>query len=237
MIQVRRFFGPASGIVCVCLIYAFFTQLYGTTLEPPAIVNPRFKYWTVDPTWKFRKPLGWEVSLLIGPGDEAFPLQDDVDGRFCLGMHVYQDGGDDSHLWATLHVRQNLNRRATQKLLEGTLGVWVYPTFLHERYPWSGHPKNVFGIEINDGTNVLWIVFSQQRNEIYQISGHQIVIIDTPLNRWSYREVQIGKYYASVGWKLPSEVALIFLVGATKGAGGLTIRGWYAGFVQEVKVT
>jgi len=237
MIQVRRFFGPASGIVCVCLIYAFFTQLYGTTLEPPAIVNPRFKYWTVDPAWKFRKPLGWEVSLLIGPGDEAFPLQDDVDGRFCLGMHVYQDGGDDSHLWATLHVRQNLNRRATQKLLEGTLGVWVYPTFLHERYPWSGHPKNVFGIEINDGTNVLWIVFSQQRNEIYQISGHQIVIIDTPLNRWSYREVQIGKYYASVGWKLPSEVALIFLVGATRGAGGLTIRGWYAGFVQEVKVT
>jgi hypothetical protein len=234
---MKTLFGPASGLVSVFLIYAFFTQLYGTTLEPPAIINPRFKYWTLEPTWKFRKPLAWEISLLIGPRDEAFPAQDDVDGRSCLGMHVFQDGEDDSYLWATIHVRQNLNHVATRRLLEGTLGVWVYPTFMHERYSWSGNPRNVFGIEINDGTNVLWIVFSQQEEEVYQISGHQIVIINTPLNRWSYREVQIGKYYSNIGWKLPSQVALIFLVGATRGGGGLTVRGWYAGFIQEVKVT
>jgi len=144
---------------------------------------------------------------------------------------VYQDGASDAYAWATVHVRQNLRGRATRQILEGVLEMWVYPTFLHGRYPDSGHPKNVFGVEINDGTNILWIIFTDQPNEVYQIGLHRIVIVSTPLNQWSHREVRIGKYYSEAGWLLPSEVALILLVGATKG-----FPGEYAGFFQEIRV-
>lgn len=230
--RLRKLFAPVSMLVCLFLVLFFFTQMYGATSDMPAIVNPRFKYWTVDQVWKFRKPYMWEVSLLIGPNDDAFTILDEVGGKTCLGMHVSQDGEIDQYLWATVHVRQNLGGRATKQLYDGTLGVWVYPTFLHERYPDSGHPKNVFGIEINDGTNILWVIFSQQSNVTYSLKRHQVVVISTPLNAWSYREIQIGRYYAEAGWRRPSEVALILLVGATR-----DFRGQYAGFVQDLAVT
>ncbi len=228
---VRRFFAPCSIVVCLSVISLLFTQLYGTTSEAPAIVNPRFKYWTPDPIWKFEKPFMWELSLLLGPYDRGLVRQDTVDGRICLGMHVFQDGANDEYHWATVHVRQNLRERATRKLFEGSLDMWVYPTFRHGRYPESGHPMNVFGVEINDGTNLLWLVFSDQPDQVYQIEHHRIVTISTPLNQWSHREVQIGKYYSDAGWKPPSEVALILLVGATK-----VYQGDFAGFFLEIRV-
>jgi len=227
---VRRFFAPVSVLICISMIAVLFTRLYGVTIESPAIANPRFKYWTTDPVLKLTKPLMWEVSLLIGPNDRGFIRRDTVEEQVCLGLHVYQDGASDAYAWATVHVRQNLRGRATRQILEGVLEMWVYPTFLHGRYPDSGHPKNVFGVEINDGTNILWIIFTDQPNEVYQIGLHRIVIVSTPLNQWSHREVRIGKYYSEAGWLLPSEVALILLVGATKG-----FPGEYAGFFQEIR--
>jgi len=229
--KVRRFFAPVSMLICIVMIAVLFTRLYGVTSESPAIANPRFKYWTSDPVLKFMKPLMWEVSLLIGPNDRGFIRRDTVDGQVCLGLHVYQDGASDAYAWATVHVRQNLRGTATRQLLEGTLEMWVYPTFMHGRYRDSGHPKNVFGVEINDGTNILWVIFSDQPNEVYQIGRHRIVIVSTPLNQWSHREVLIGKYYSEAGWLLPSEVALILLVGATK-----DFPGEYAGFFREIHV-
>ena len=230
--KLRKIFAPASMLSCLFLVLFFFTQMYGSTSDPPAIINPRFKYWTTDQVWKFKKPYRWEVSPLIGPRDDAFIRLDEVSGKTCLGMYISQDGEIDQYLWATIHVRQNLGGRATKQLYDGTLGVWVYPTFLHERYPESGHPKNVFGIEINDGTNIMWFVFSQQPNVTYSLRRHQVVVISTPLNAWSYREIQIERYYTEAGWKRPSEVALILLVGATRDAGGQ-----YTGFVQSLAVT
>ena len=229
--SVRRIFAPASILICVCVISLLFVRLYGAMPEAPAIANPRFKYWTRDPLWNFTKPLMWEVSLLLGPKDHGFIRHDVVDGKTCLGMHVYQDGANDAHNWATVHVRQNLRGRAVKQLFEGTLEIWVYPTFMHRRHQNSGDPENVFGLEINNGTNLLWIIFSEQPTQVYQITRHLVVVINTPLNTWSRREVSIGNYCSEAGWTLPSEVALIFLVGATKGA-----PGEYAGFFQEIKV-
>jgi hypothetical protein len=229
--RLRRFFAPVSIVACICLVFASFTWYYGKVPEIPAIANPEFKYWTADPVLEFKKPYLWEVSLLVGPNNSGFIRHDEVKGRLCLGMHIFQHGGNEGNPWATVHVRQNLGGRATRQLFDGNLEMWVYPTFRHERDSNSGNPENVFGIEINDGTNLLWIVFSQQPDEIYKLRGHWVVVINTPLNVWSYRTVSIGKYYADAGWKPPTEVALILLAGATRGA-----PGEYAGFVQSVMV-
>ena len=229
---IRKIFAPASILICLCVISLLFVELYGAMPEAPAIANPAFKYWTRDPVWDFAKPLMWEVSLLLGPKDRGFIRRDVVDGRTCLGVHVYQDGANDAHNWATVHVRQNLRGKAVKQLFEGTLEIWVYPTFMHQRYQNSaGDPENVFGLEINNGTNLLWIIFSEQPTQVYQITRHLVVVINTPLNTWSRREVSIGNYCSEAGWTLPSEAALIFLVGATKGA-----PGEYAGFFQGIKV-
>ncbi len=231
MTAMKKIFAPASILICICTISVLFVRLYGIMPETPAIANPRFKYWTRDPVWNLTKPLMWEVSLLIGSKDQGFIRRDIIKDKTCLGIHVYQDGANGAYPWATVHVRQNLRGRATKQLFEGTLETWVYPTFMHQRYQDSGHPKNVFGIEINDGTNLLWIIFSEQPDEVYQIKGHLIVIINTPLNVWSHREVQVRNYYTYAGWKPPTEVALILLVGATRDA-----PGECAGFFEEIKV-
>jgi len=228
---VRIFFAPVSVLICISMIAILFTRLYGVAPESPAIANPRFKYWTIDPVTRLMKPLMWEVSLLMGPNDRGFLQRDIVGGQAGMGLHVYQDGMSDAFAWATIHVRQNLRGRATKQLLEGVLETWVYPTFAHGRYSDSGHPKNVFGVEINDGNNMLWIVFSHQPDEVYQIGRHRIVIVSTPLNQWSHRELRIGKYYSEAGWPFPSDVALILLVGATRG-----FPGQCAGFFREIFV-
>jgi hypothetical protein len=228
---MRKLFAPVSILICAAMIGSLFLRLQGVTQESPVIANPRFKYWTADPALKLMKPLMWEVYLLVGPNDRGFIRRDIVDGQTCLGLHAYQDGADDTYAWATVHVRQNLGGVATKRLLNGTLEVWVYPTFMHGRYTGSGHPKNVFGVEVNDGTNLLWIIFSDQPDDVYEIGRHRIVVINTPLNRWSHREVQIGKHYSEAGWPPPSHIALILLVGATK-----DYPGEYAGFFREIYV-
>lgn len=124
---------------------------------------------------------------MIGPFDRAFTRRDVIEERLCLGLHVYQDGASDGYPWAAIHVMQDLRGRATKQLLEGSLEMWVYPAFLHGRQSGSGHPKDVFGVEINDRINILRVVISDQPNQVYHIERHRIVIVSTPLNIWSYR--------------------------------------------------
>ena len=202
--------------MCIIIILLSFYQLYGQEYEGPVIVNSKFKYFTRDPLTNDTKPYLWESAYFKGPNDDVFIRQDIVEGYECLGMHVSQDGANDTYDWATIHVKQRIRGRSLDRILVGRVGVWAYPTFTYEFDERTKEPENVFGIEINDGENILWFVFSDSENQSYKLRNHEIVIIYTPLNEWSYRELDIAQQYKDAGWRLPKDISFILITGDTR---------------------
>lgn len=229
--RIRKLTAPVSLVMCVLIILVSFYHFYGQEYEGPIIFNSKFKYFTKDPQSNGTKPYLWESTYFSGPNDEIFVSQDIVDNHLCLGMHIYQDGVNDTYDWATIHIKQRIRGNSLVKVLDGKFGVWVYPTFTYIFDETTKDPRNVFGIEINDGENMIWFVFSNSANQTHQLRNHRIVVVDTPLNRWSYREIDISEQYREANWELPKDISFILITGATKGT-----RAHYSAYFREIIV-
>ena len=225
----RRVLGLLSLVILAGLVVISFYQNYGKADDYPLILNPKFKYFTSDPETGGTKPFLWEVTYTTGPNDIAYISHDTVEGQQCLGLHVYQDGDNDSYTWANVHVKQTLKGDAVSKLFRYRTEMWIYPTFSFVQDPVSKEPWNVFGLEINDGKHLMWFVFSDGPGGAYQLRNHRIVLVHAPLNRWSKIQIDISRQYAEVGWEEPSDLSFILIAGATK-----MMPGNYAGFYQEI---
>lgn len=231
MSAVRRFAAPASIALCAILLLASYHFYYGQAYKPPILLNTKFKLFTLDPETNSSRPLLWIVVYNKGPGDLAFIREDVVGGEKCLGLHVYQDGANDTYDWVSVHVKQKLVGKSVERLFKARIGLWVYPTFSYVYYGETGDPRNAFGVEINDGTHLLWFIFSDKNAGVYQLRNHRIVVIEAPLNQWSYVEIDVGEEYRKAGWEVPRDAFFILLVGATKHD-----PGWRAGFFKEILI-
>lgn len=230
--RLRRIAALISIAICAGLILGAYSQEYGQEYQPPPLLNTTFKYWTLVPGTNQTKPYLWKTDFLKGPDDLLRVTEDTVQGESALGMHVYQDGLNDTFDWAMLHVRQDLRGKAAATVFENNVGVWVYPTFSYHADPINKNPLNAFGIEINDGTHIVWFVFSRGEGARYEFRLHRIIIVTTPLNQWSYREVNIKAEYEAAKWPVPGSFSFILMTGATK-----PDPGWYAGYFKMVTVT
>jgi len=134
-------------------------------------------------------------------------------------------------VWASIHVKQDLRNEEAENLFYSKVGVWVYPTFSYIRDEKTLDPANSFGIEINDGSHVLWFIFSDKNVGTYTLNGHRIVVIDTPLNQWSYREINIAAEYIDEGWSKPKSFTFMLIIGLTQ-----AVEGERVGFFREITV-
>ena len=229
--KIRVFTAPLTILMCALIIFISFNQLYGIKYEGPIVFNSKFQYHTKDPLTNGTKPYLWESSVFKGPNDEVFARQNTIENQYCLGMHIYQDGTNDTYDWATIHIKQPIRGNALERMLGKSVGIWVYPTFPYIYDEIEKDPRNVFGIEINDGEHIIWFVFSNHSDQTYTLRNHRIVIIDTPLNAWSYREINIAEQYIEAGWELPEDISFILITGATK-----VLEGNFSGYVKEIIV-
>ncbi len=227
--RLEKIFAPLSIALCLLFILGSGSLLLGSRVEYPPIVNPRLRHLTFDPVSHALKPYGWETDLIVGPDDKALVRSDIVDRESCLGMHVTQDGANDGNEWATIHVRQDIRGRAARTLFERSFVVRVFPTFSYIQD--AGHPRNVFGVEIYDNDNMLWVVFSDTNEGTYQVGRHRIVVVNTPLNKWSDRRIDLGKLYESSNWDKPEMFSLTLLVGASR-----VLPGEFTGFIKEIRI-
>ncbi len=228
---IRKFTAPISIILFMLIFSVSFIQNYGQPYEGPILLNSKFKYFTKDPETSLVSPYLWEVVYYKGDLDRTFIRKDAVDGVNCLGMHVYQDGVNDTNIWATIHLKQMIGGQQLTRLLDSNIGVWVYPTFPYISDKESKNPDNVFGIEINDGVHIIWLIFSDQPLETYTLKNHYFKVIPTPLNEWSYRELNIKKIYETQGWQMPDSISFILIMGATR-----SLKGEFAGYVKEIVI-
>ena len=227
--RIRKLTAPLSILMCILIILLSFYHFYGQKYEGPIIFNSKFQYHAKDPLTNNTKPYLWESAYFKGPNDEVFTRQDIVEDHLCLGMHVYQDGVNDTYDWATIHIKQRIRENSLTRVLEGKVGVWVYPTFTYVFDETTKDPGNVFGIEINDGEKIIWFVFSNSVNQTHMLQSHKIVVINTPLNKWSYREINIAEQYIEAGWELPEDISFILITGATKGT-----QAHYSAYFREI---
>jgi hypothetical protein len=229
-----RWFGVLISILIIILtIPSAFHFYYGEGYEVSPLMNLKFKYWITDPTTNLSRPYFWDLDTIGGLGDQVNIRRGNAGGLPALEMQVFQDGINDNQIWASLHLKQDLNNREAEKLFFSTVGVWVYPTFSYIHDETTFHPANSFGIEINDGSHVIWFIFSDKNMGTYSLNNHTIVVVETPLNQWSYREINISSVYGEQGWSKPNSYTFILIIGLTQAIPGKRV-GYFKEMIVEI---
>ena len=203
-----------SVSVCVIVLTLAFMNYYGQIFETSPILNSNMKFLTIDPTKNITKPYLWEVDIIKDSPDNVTVYQINYDNRPSLALKITRSENS-STVWTTVHVRQDLRGIGLDAIFRSRVSLWVFPTFPYWYSQDSKNPENTFGIEINDGTNLLWYVFADAPSQIFQLPHHRIVLIQTPLDTWSQREIDIAQQFKEAGWKKPQSLSFILIMGTT----------------------
>jgi len=209
-----------------------FLAYYGQVFQPPPILNANMQYWTTDPTKNITVPYLWTVDLIQGPTDNVSVFQAVIDGRNSIGLRVIRTNANNSQIWTTVHVRQDVHGRGLDAIFYANISIDVFPTFQYLYNSNTKNPENAFGIEINDGTNLIWYLFADEPSQTVQLPHHRIILTQTPLNVWSTRTLNISSQYAFVGWEKPVSISFTFIVGTT----WLHLGNW-VGYFSNLSVT
>lgn len=211
---------PTVAIVafslCILAITVSFVSFYGQVYQPSPLLNTNMKFWTLDPAANLTRPYLWQVDLIKGTFDNVSVYQFNVENRPSIALRVDRSNRNNTSVWTTLHIRQDLSGQGLDVILRSKISLWVFPTFPYWYDISSENPENTFGVEINDGTNLLWFVFSDEPSQVFQLPHHRIVLTETPLNTWSPREIDIAKQYDEAGWKKPESISFILILGTTR---------------------
>jgi len=221
-------------VVSLSILAASFTfaVYYGQVFQPPPLLNTDMQYWTIDPTNNITTPYLWTIDLIRGPTDNVSVSRVVIAGRSALGLRVIRTNANNSQIWTTVHVRQDVHGQGLDAIFGANITLDVFPTFQYLYNPNTKNPENVFGIEINDGTNLVWYIFADEPSQIVQLPHHRIILTQTPLNVWSTRILNIASQYAAAGWKEPASISFTFIIGTT----WLHLGDW-VGYFSNLSVT
>jgi hypothetical protein len=216
-VQSKVRFTIALSVIVMSIISGscMFVVSYGQVFEPSPLLNTNMSYWTTDPTKNITTPYLWTIDLIQGPTDNASVYQATVAGRRAVALRVERTNTNNSQIWTTIHVRQDLRGEALEAIFRSNISIDVYPTFQYLYDQDTKNPENAFGVEINDGTNLIWYIFANETNQVVQLPHHRIVVTQTPLNAWSTRQVDISSQYVAAGWKMPNSISFTLILGTT----------------------
>ena len=213
--RVRRAVAFGAIVFCILTVSSAFIAFYGQVFEPPPLLNTNMKFWTIDPTKNVLTPYLWTIDMIEGPSDKITVYQTVVADRPAIALRVVRTNPNNSQVWTTVHVRQDLRGQALTAILRSRILIDVYPTFPYWYSPESNNPENTFGIEINDGTNLLWYAFADEPSQVFQLPHTRIILTQTPLNTWSTREIDIASQYEAAGWQMPESISFTLILGTT----------------------
>lgn len=221
-----------SVSLCIIVLTAAYATYYGQVFQPSPLLNTNLKFWTNDPITNITKPYLWELDLIKGTTDNISIYPINYEGRQSMATRIIRPENS-STVWATVHVRQDLRGSGLSAILRSRISLWVYPTFQYWYDQNSKNPEGAFGIEINDGTNLIWYVFADAPGQVFQLPHHRIVLVQAPLNEWSLREIDIADQYRQSGWDNPESLSFILIMGVTSGHPGNWV-GYFSGLRVDV---
>jgi hypothetical protein len=231
--RVKRAVAFAAITFCILTVSSAFLVFYGQVFQPPPLLNTNMKFWTIDPTKNLLTPYLWTIDEIESPSDNISVYQTVVADRPAIALRVIRTNLNNSQIWTTVHVRQDLHGQALAAIFRSKIAIDVYPTFPYWYNPDSNNPENTFGIEINDGTNLLWYTFADASSQVFQLPHNRIILTQTPLNAWSTREINIASQYQAAGWKMPESISFTLILGTTWVHPGDWV-GYFSGLSVEV---
>ena len=223
----------ASVSLCILAISLAFVAFYGQVYQPSPLLNTNLKFWTLDRTKNLTRPYLWEVDIIKGSSDNVTIYPFNVENRPSIALRADRSNRNNTSVWTTVHVRQDLRGQALDAILRSKISLWVFPTFPYWYNAESKNPENTFGIEINDGINLLWYVFADDPSQVFQLPHHRIVLTQTPLNAWSLKEIDIAEQYQEAGWKMPESISFILILGTTGAHSGNWV-GYFSSLSVDV---
>ena len=83
----------------------------------------------------------------------------------------------------------------------GELSIWVHPPALQ---PTSiVEPTVAYGLEFDDGSHKLWILFGPEAGAGYLAENHYYIFQPAPSDVWSPQQIDLRAIYDQLDWKLP----------------------------------
>jgi hypothetical protein len=213
--KVRATLALAVVSLSLLAVSSAFIVYYGQVFQAPPILNTNMDYWTIDPTKNITTPYLWTIDLIQDPTDNVSVYQTVMAGQKAIALHIERTSTNNSQIWTTIHVRQDLHGQALDAIFRSNISLDVFPTFRYWYNLDTNNPENVFGVEINDGTNLIWFVFADEPSQVFQLPHHRIILTQTPLNVWSQRSMNIADQYAAAGWKKPVSISFTLIIGTT----------------------
>jgi len=153
--------------------------------------------------------------VIESPSDNISVYQTVIADHPAIALRVIRTNPNNSQIWTTVHVRQDLRGQALEEIFRSKITIDVYPTFPYWYNPNSNNPENTFGIEINDGTNLLWYVFADEPSQIFQLPHTRIILTQTLLNTWSTRGIDVASQFKAAGWAMPESISFTLILGTT----------------------
>ncbi|HZY94841.1 MAG TPA: hypothetical protein VFE98_08315 [Candidatus Bathyarchaeia archaeon] len=186
-----------------------------SNVPAPAVINPHFKWWTMDAATGKKTPFGWKLTTknidLAGVGIEPVGSSDRG------GLMATLNYTSSDSMPARLAMSQNLLFNATNinVSLKNSLANGI------------GNP--VFGVVVADGSHTIYYLFSDTAKIETIINGLDNTTVTMPVGRstWSNVTLRPATVWSAQGWKIPDKVTFTIFIQATA-------KGVYAASIGQV---
>ena len=182
------------------------SQLTTVKLSDPTVLNPQFRWWTLDLSTGVKVPYGWKLET--------------------SDVNMVDSGiaGLDQN-W-TAGVRLKLNYTATtqgvayialvQKVADN---VTVVDVAVERGFSGIRNQTNtgLFGATLTDGNHVLDLVFSDAvtQQTVRVFAENTTVTLPLPTASLTWMTLEVGSLWASQGWGVPRQLTLGFFIQAS----------------------
>ena len=182
------------------------SQLTTVKLSDPTVLNPKFRWWTLDLSTGVKVPYGWKLET--------------------SDVNMVDSGiaGLDQN-W-TAGVRLKLNYTATTQgvahmaLVQKVAGnVTVIEVAIERQFSGIRNQTNtgVFGATLTDGNHVLDLVFSDAvtQQTVRVFAENTTVTLPLPTASLTWMTLEVASFWTSQGWGVPKQLSLGFFIQAS----------------------
>jgi hypothetical protein len=148
-----------------------------TFANPDQIVNPKFYFWGNGTN----APEGW--GLHLPEGVTGLALVQTMDDHVAVNLSAQTTTGP-----VSVRLRQTIT-------FPGSFAIWLYPA--------RSVNANAYGLEFNDGTHTVRVLYGAAAEKVVADGVQATVTRSAPLDKWSRQTIDLPKLYAELGWELP----------------------------------
>ncbi len=174
-------------------------------LEPP-VLNPHFRWWTLDFSAGAKVPYGWKLET----------ANVDLVDSGIAGLNQNFTDGVRMKLNYTITTHGVANMALVQKVADNVtvIDVTIEREFSGVK---NGTNTGVFGATLTDGNHVLDMLFSDAvtQQTVRVFAENTTVTLPLPTASLTWMTLEVGSLWASQGWGVPRQLTLGFFIQAS----------------------